>query len=124
MPELLELILMKIVAFTIPYFNVTERPSAPDEAPLSPWGIFGVDGKGERFIREYKFSVSWSGGLKIGEPSLMVALNPLEEYHDHKSDKCVQPEAAAWVRNNLFWIRHKWKEVLDLLDEQTTLPVC
>lgn len=77
MPVLLKLILMKITAFTISYFSLTDRPPALDQNPLSPSGIFGVDAKGETYIREQKFSVSWSGGLKIGEPSLMVAINPL-----------------------------------------------
>ena len=123
MPLLLKLILMKITAFTIPYFGLTERPPASDQAPLSPSGIFGVDAKGEKYIREQKFSVSWSGGLGFGAPSLMVALNPLSGYRDELDYKSEQPSAALWIRNNLFHIVWKWEEVLDSLDEQTTLPV-
>ena len=120
MPILLKLILMKIIAFTIPYFSFTETPPASDQAPLSPSGIFGVDAKGENYIREQKFSVSWSGGLESGAPSLMTALNPLFAYRDDESE---QPSAAVWVENNLRGIVWKWQEVLDSLDEQTTLPV-
>ena len=123
MPVLLKLILMKITAFTIPYFSLTERPPASDQAPFSPSGIFGVDAKGEKYIREQKFSVSWSGGLELGEPSLMVALNPLCDYRDRPGEGSEQPHAALWARNNLFHIAHKWGEVLDSLDERTTLPV-
>ena len=122
-PLLRKLILMKITAFTIPYFSLTERPPASDQAPLSPSGIFGVDAKGEKYIREQKFSVSWSGGLEVGAPSLMVALNPLSEYRDDLDYRSEQPSAAAWTRNNLLHIVWKWEEVLDSLDEQTTLPV-
>ena len=123
MPVLLTLILMKITAFTIPYFSLTETPPASDQAPLAPSGIFGVDAKGKKYIREQKFSVSCSGGLESGAPSLMVALNPLSRFPydlDHESE---QPSAALWIRNNFFHIIHEWKEVLDSLDEQTTLRV-
>ena len=123
MPILLKLILMKITAFTIPYFSLTERPPASDQAPLSPSGIFGVDAKGEKYIREQKFSVSWSGGLEVGAPSLIVALNSLSKYRDNLSYEIGQPSAAVWIRNNLFHITRKWMEVLNALDEQTTLPV-
>ena len=123
MPILLKLILMKITAFTVPYFSLTERPPAPDQAPLSPSGIFGVDAKGEKYIREQKFSVSWSGGRKLGAPSLMVALNPLSGYQNGPDYKSEQSSATLWIRNNLFLIVCKWEEVLDLLDEQTSLPV-
>lgn len=123
MPVLLKLILMKIIAFTIPYFSLTGQPPASDQAPLSPSGIFGVDAKGEKYIRELKFSVSWSGGLKVGKPSLMVALNPLCDYRGRPGKESEQPPAALWASNNLFRIAHKWGEVLDSLDEQTTLPV-
>ncbi len=123
MPVLLKLILMKITAFMIPYFSLTARPPASDQAPLSPSGIFGFDAKGEKYIREQKFSVSWSGGLEFGAPSLMVALNPLSKYQDDLGNKSEQPSAAVWIRNNLFHIVSRWKEVLNSLDEQTTLPV-
>ena len=123
MPVLLKLILVKISAFTIPYFSLTERPPASDQAPLSLSGIFGVDEKGKKYIREQKFSVSWSGGLKSGEPSLVVALSPLSEYRASPGEENEQPAAASWARNNLFYIACKWKEVLDSLDERTTLPV-
>ena len=123
MPILLKLILMKITAFTVPYFSLTERPPAPDQAPLSPSGIFGVDAKGEKYIREQKFSVSWSGGRELGAPSLMVALNPLGGFQHGLNYKSEQSSATLWIRNNLFLIVWKWEEVLDWLDEQTTLPV-
>ena len=123
MPISLKLILMKITAFTVPYFSLTERPPALDQAPLSPSGIFGVDAQGEKYIREQKFSVSWSGGLELGAPSLMVALNPLSGYHDDLAYRGEQPSAPLWIRNNLLHIVWKWEEVLDSLDEQTTLPV-
>ena len=115
--------LMKITACTIPYFSLTETPPASDQAPLSPSGSFGVDAKGKKYIREQKFSVSWSGGLESGAPSLMVALNPLSGFQDYLGHKSEQPSAALWIQNNLFHIVHEWKEVLDSLDEQTTLPV-
>ncbi|KAK0514793.1 hypothetical protein JMJ35_002172 [Cladonia borealis] len=121
-PILLKLILMKITAFTVPYFSLTEKPPASDQAPLSPSGIFGVDAKGEKYIREQKFSVSWSGGHKLGAPSLVVALNPLDGYQNGPDYKSEQSSAVLWIRNNLFIIGCKWEEVLDSLDEQTTLP--
>ena len=123
MPILLKLILMKITAFTVPYFSLTERPPASDQAPLTPSGIFGVDAKGERYIREQKFSVSWSGGHEVGAPSLVVALNPLHGYQEGPDYKSDRSSAVHWIRNNLFFITCKWEEVLDSLDEQTTLPV-
>ena len=123
MPVFLKLILMKITAFTVPYFSLTERPPTSDQAPLSPSGIFGVDAKGEKYIREQKFSVSWSGGHEAGAPSLVVALNPLSGYQDGPRYESEQSSAVLWIRNNLFFITCKWKEVLDSLDEQTTLPV-
>ena len=123
MPILLKLILMKITTFTVPYFSLTEKPPASDQAPLSPSGIFGVDAQGEKYIREQKFSVSWSGGVEFGAPSLMMALNPLSGCHGDLADKCEQPSASLWIRNNLLHIVWKWEEVLDWLDEQTTLPV-
>ena len=58
--------------------------------------------------------------MKADEPALMVALNPLIQYND---DKTQQYPAVYWVRNNFFMISHKWGEVLDSLDEQTTLSV-
>ncbi len=115
MPLLLTQFLMKITAFTLPYFSLTEHPPAVDYAPLSRSGIFGIDAIGSKYIREEKFSLSWSG--EANEPSLMVALNPLMEYGT------LQSSAVFWVRNNIFHIRHKWEEVLDSLDEQTTLSV-
>ena len=123
MPILLKLILMKITAFTVPYFSLTERPPASDQAPLSPSGVFGVDAKGEKYIREQKFSVSWSGCHEVGAPSLVVALNPLSGYQEGPRYESEQSSAVLWIRNNLFLITCKWKEVLDSLDEQTTLPV-
>ena len=39
MPVLLKPILMKITAFTIPYFSLTERSPSSDQAPLSPSGF-------------------------------------------------------------------------------------
>lgn len=123
MPISLKLILMKITAFTVPYFSLTEKTPASDQAPLSPSGIFGVDAQGEKYIREQKFSVSWSGGDELGVPSLMVALNPLSGYHDDLAYRGEQPSAPLWIRNNLLHIVWKWEEVLDSLDEQTTLPV-
>lgn len=118
-----KLILMKIIAFTIPYFSLTERPPSSDQAPLSPSGIFGIDAKGERYIREQKFSVSWSSGSTPEEPSLMVALNPLSKYRGHHGHESGQLPAAGWVGSNLFHIVREWKGLLNSLDEQTTLPV-
>ena len=127
MPILLKLILMKVTAFTVPYFSLTERPPASDQAPLSPSGIFGVDAQAEKYIREQKFSVSWSGrdelGTELGTPSLMVALNPLSGYHDNLAYRGEQPSAPSWISSNFSHIIWKWEEVLDSLDEQTTLPV-
>ena len=113
--------LEKMTAQTVPYFELSERPPAPDQAPLSSSGIFGSDTKGGKYIREQKFSVSWSGGIN-GEPSLMVALNPLAKYSSYGKEN-EQPEATLWVRNNLFLIASNWEAVLNELDEQTTIPV-
>ena len=118
------LITVKISAFTVPYFSLTDKPPASDQVSLSPSGIFGDGAIGKRYIREQKFSVSWSGGTRHGEPSLMIALNPLSQYWD--DDPRLggdQPSTAGWVRNNLFVMGVRWREVLDALDEQTTLPV-
>ena len=116
MPLLLTQFLMKITAFTLPYFCLTKQPPAADYAPLSRSGTFGIGAIGNKYIREEKFSLSWSGAAN--EPSLMVALNPLTEFNGP-----LQSSAALWVRNIIFHIRHKWEEVLDELDEQTTLSV-
>ena len=115
-----------MTAFTIPYFSLTERPPSSDQAPLAPSGIFAFDANGERYIREQKFSVSWSSGSTPEEPSLMVALNPLSEWWEYRDDQdheIGQFPAVAWVRNNLFHIANEWEGLLDWLDEQTTLPV-
>ena len=114
---------MKITAITIPYFGLMGRPPASDRLPLSPSGIFNFSAKGAQYICEQKFSVSWSGGSKSGEPSLVVLLNPLSEYQARPGNTMEQPPAVQWVRDNLFWITVKWEKVLDLLDEETTLPV-
>ena len=103
---------------------MTKRPPARDQAPLSPNGVFSVDAKGEEYVREEKFSVSWGGGLEVGEPSLVVTLSPLVGYQLGLDERKQQGSAATWVRNNLLAITHEWKKVLDMLDEQTTLPVC
>ena len=117
---------IKITAFTIPYFSLTDKPPAIEEAPLSPSGVFGIDALGDKYIREEKFSISWIGGLKAHEPSLAVALNPLDHWLGSTARSMewdMQYSALDWARNNLFYIGCKWKEVLNALDEQTTLPV-
>ena len=108
----------KITAFTLPYFALTEQPPAADSAPLSPSGIFGVSTKGNKYIREEKFSLSWSG--EANEPSLMLALNPLSQIDDNDE---YQSKAVNWIRNNIFLMRCRWEEVFDAIDEQTTLSV-
>lgn len=120
MPLLLIQFPLKVIAFTVPYFSLTEQPPATDYAPLSPSGIFGINAGGGKYIREEKFSLSRSGGMSTGEPSLMVVLNPLSQ---HEKDTIQQCLAAVWIRNNFLYIRGKWEEVLDSLDEQTTLSV-
>ncbi|KAL8708313.1 MAG: hypothetical protein Q9220_006788 [cf. Caloplaca sp. 1 TL-2023] len=109
---------IQISAFTIPYFRLTEDPPAGDTCPLSSSGKFGLDTKSAKYIREEKFSLSVSrcGWDNTHEPSLMVVLNPLTQYRDWLSGKPI-----AWIRGNLFHIRHCWEEVLDALDVQTTL---
>lgn len=105
-------------AFTIPYFSLTEQPPLGDCAPLSPNGIFGVDAMDGKFIREEKFSLSRSGVSGVDKPFLMLVLNPLDQYMAIE-----QHGAAMWFRKDLFLISCKWEEVMDALDEQTTLPV-
>ena len=79
--------------------------------------MFGIDNKGIRYIREEKFSLSWSG--EANQPSLMLALNPLVQYVDDDDEY----HAVNWISNNIFCIKCKWEEVLDSIDEQTTLSV-
>lgn len=117
-----------MAAFTIPYFSLTENPPAADSAPLSPSGVFGLDAVNGKYIREEKFSVSWTRDEGTGKACLMVVLSPLVQYMDYPVVKYFEKTklkgpGISWVRNNLFWIVHKWGEVLDALDTQTTLPV-
>ena len=109
----------KLTSFTVPYFSLTDDPPAVDFAPLFPSGVFGINGTGKKYIREEKFTLSWCGGWSIDEPSLVVLLNPLDPYWTGGQHF----EALTWVRNNFLLIAHKWEEILDSLDEQTTLSV-
>lgn len=111
---------MKMTAFTVPYFRLTDGPPPVDFAPLFSSGLFGIKGISKKYIREEKFTLSWSGGVSANDPSLMVVLNPLTSYRMFREKHY---QTLSWVRNNIFYIRSKWEEVLDLLDEQTTLPV-
>ena len=110
----------RIAAFTIPYFKVTDDEPAADCAPLSPSGRFSIDTKIGKYIREEKFSLSWSSGDDPKEPSLLLVLSPLIQ---HYVDEEYRSSLVYWVRDNLFEIECKWEEVLDSLDEQTTLSV-
>ncbi|KAL8736846.1 MAG: hypothetical protein Q9181_002275 [Wetmoreana brouardii] len=109
-----------MVAFTIPYFSLADQPPAADSAPLSPSGIFGINATSGKFVREEKFSFSWSGGPGANGPFLMIALNLQYQYEDDRTEECPNGD---WISNNLFHILNEWEEVLDLLDEQTTLPL-
>ena len=111
---------MKMTAFTIPYFSLTDGPPAVDFAPLFPSGVFGTHGKGKKYIREEKYTLSWSGVGSANGPSLMVILNPLTPYRMFRGKHL---ETLIWVRNNFSKIVRTWEEVLDSLDEQTTLSV-
>ncbi|KAL8814686.1 MAG: hypothetical protein Q9223_006113 [Gallowayella weberi] len=118
-----------MAAFTIPYFRLTKQPPAADEAPLSPSGAFTIDAMGGKYIREEKFSVSWSGASGTDKASLMVVLNPLSQYNNKDRTRYMDKRrtyklpGVSWLRNNLFQIVHHWGEVLDELDTQTTLPL-
>lgn len=112
---------MKMTTFTVPYFSLTDSPPGVDFAPLFPSGIFGIHGIGKKYIREERYTLSWSGGRSANEPSLMVTLNPLTPY---KMFRGKHLETLVWVRNNFFKIVRKWEEVLASLDEQTTLSLC
>lgn len=112
--------LLKMTAFTVPYFSLTNNPPAVDLAPLFPSGIFAINGIGRKYIREEKFTLSWTGGSGADEPALVTILNPLTPYRMSGGRHF---KALMWVRNNFFHIVHKWEEVLDSLDEQTTLSV-
>ncbi|KAG8527692.1 uncharacterized protein KY384_007846 [Bacidia gigantensis] len=109
----------QIVAFTIPYFTLTDHIPAEDCAPLSHSGIFGIGATGTKHIREEKFSMTWVGGMSVDEPSLMIVLSPLDPNDDVQGRRM---PVVSWIRNNIFMIAHMWGEVLDSLDEQTTLP--
>lgn len=111
---------MKMTAFTVPYFRLSDGPPPVDFAPLFPSGIFGINGIGKKYIREEKYTLSWSGGGSADEPSLMVTLNPLTPYRMFREKRF---KTLNWVRNNFFDIVGRWEEVLDSLDEQTTLSV-
>ncbi|KAL8848631.1 MAG: hypothetical protein Q9221_006356 [Calogaya cf. arnoldii] len=107
---------------------------ATDCAPLSPSGSFSINAMEGKYICERKFSVSWislAGTNHPGTdgPSLMVVLSPLSPYGNRGTTKpsysFQMPRSVIpgvyWVPNNLFWLIHKWEEVLDALDTQTTL---
>lgn len=116
-----------MIAFTVPYFSLTDQPPATDCAPLSPSGIFGISKAKGKYIREEKFTMSWSGGSMPNQASLMVVLNPLEEYKEDRAKKYPNVRFiggspnVSWLRDNFFRIAHRWESVLDSLDEQTTL---
>ncbi|KAL8650470.1 MAG: hypothetical protein Q9226_005130 [Calogaya cf. arnoldii] len=115
-----------MAAFTISYFSVTDKVPATDCAPLSPSGSFSINAMEGKYICEKKFSVSWTGHPGTDGPSLMVVLNPLEQYSDKQKRRIMQKTQSTipsvyWVHCNLFCLVYEWEEVLDALDTQTTL---
>ncbi|KAL8994198.1 MAG: hypothetical protein Q9169_005774 [Polycauliona sp. 2 TL-2023] len=139
---------MQILAFTVPYFSVTDKPQALDYAPLSPNGVFSISATDGKYICERKFSVSWSGLSRSDGPTSMMVLSPLSEdagdahpNNRHKRmtvgilswtvrpkkrykpsyEASYKPPGSFWVRNNLMSIAREWEAVLDALDQQTTL---
>jgi len=103
-------------SFTVPYFALTNKKPANDLAPLTPSGIFGVGSFEGKYIREEKFTVS---RIECGPYELMAAFSPLFQREFSES----RFPLYQWVMNNLRGITWKWGEVLDSLDEQTSLPV-
>ncbi|KAL2165180.1 hypothetical protein VTH06DRAFT_476 [Thermothelomyces fergusii] len=97
---------------TVPYFGVTTNPPAKEEAPLSQARLFGIQGDNRKYIREERFTVSWMR-YESG-PALMVAFGVLVD-HPRK-------HMALWLANNLQHIVWKWEQVIDLVEEQTSVP--
>lgn len=104
-------------SITVPYFALTDEKPSDDQAPLSETGVFGIDGKDGKYIREEKLTITWSRWGYNG-PSLVATFGALSE---RLSDE--NGPMALWLSNNLRHIWWKWGEVLDYFEEQTDLPV-
>jgi hypothetical protein len=86
-----------------------------------PSGLFGVSSSDGRYIREEKFSFSWTTCDWTG-PSLIAAFNTLfPRINDNESMQ--HYPVYNWVDNNFRGMWWKWEEVLDALDRQTSFPV-
>ncbi|KAL8835778.1 MAG: hypothetical protein Q9170_003172 [Blastenia crenularia] len=119
----------QIHTFTIAYFKLTDQPPTADCAPLSLDGVFSIDAKNGKYIREEKFSVcysaKWKGNFsQSGKghgnwPSLLLTLNSMCPYVDLSNERF---RSIYWIRGNLEWIASQWEKLLDALDAQTTLP--
>lgn len=100
-------------SITVPYFAVTTEMPPEDLAPLSPAGLFGVQGPNRKYIREERFTLAW---YRYEEgPSLVATFGALTD--------APQRPMVLWLTNNMRHIMWKWQEVLDFLEEQTSLPV-
>ncbi|KAL2168474.1 hypothetical protein VTG60DRAFT_7210 [Thermothelomyces hinnuleus] len=101
-----------IGSITVPYFAVTTEPPAKDLAPLSSAGLFGVQGQNRKYIREERFTLSWVRYERGA--SLVATFGALTD--------APQRPMTVWLTNNLRHIGWKWEQVLDFLEEQTSLP--
>lgn len=105
-------------SISVSYFSLYNTTPAKKENPLSPAGIFGTPGPSQRYIREEKLTFSYTKqGIRTG-PFLAATFGALTLYG-------LRDEASAsqWLTNNLRHIWFKWREVLDYLDEELSIPV-
>lgn len=108
-----------MASMTVPYFALSKKMPAKEEAPLSSAGVFGIEGPNQRYIREQKFTMSWTRQERQG-PSLVATFGELTSHGDSTSRRMPMD---VWLTNNLRHIWFKWREVLDYLEEQMSLPV-
>lgn len=88
----------------------------PEEiAPLAPAWPFGIYGENRWYIREERFAVAWK--RYRGDTGLIVSLGLLTEYGPTARN------VSSWALYNLEEIAGKWEQVMDLLEEQTSVPV-
>ncbi|KAL9595379.1 MAG: hypothetical protein Q9219_006481 [cf. Caloplaca sp. 3 TL-2023] len=115
--QVIEQLAQQSCAFTIPYFRLSEKRPALATAPLTPTGIFDMDVRGGKYIREEKWSLGLLSGGTNRYYSLMVALSPLSPYRDPSFP------SFAWIWNNFNSIKKEWETVLDALDQQCTFQL-
>lgn len=109
---------LQIGFISVSFFSISGEKTAPNQSPFSPIGAFGTPSPSQQFIRERKFTFSFTKcGIGLG-PSLAVTLGALTWLGPRQADDPI----SSWITNNLRHIWFEWRDVLDYMDEQLSLP--